>query len=78
MFTVYSKVNCTYCESLDKVFKIKGIEHKKYLLNVDYSRDEFIEKFGSKATFPRVVLEDGTVIGGASETVKYLKENKLV
>ena len=78
MFIVYSKVNCPYCEQVEKVFKLKGFEYKKNLLNVDFTREEFIEKFGAGSTFPRVLTEDGTLIGGATETVKYLKENNLV
>lgn len=78
MFTVYSKVNCPYCEKIEKVFKLKGLAYQKYTLNVDYTREEFIEKFGPRGTFPRVLTEDGELIGGATETVKYLKENNLV
>ena len=78
MFVVYSKVNCTYCEGVEKLFKLKNIQYKKYLLNVDYTREQFIERFGSQSTFPKVLTEDGELIGGAAETVKYLKENKLV
>ena len=56
---------------------MKGIEYKKYLLNVDYTKQEFIEKFGEGSTFPKVLVGE-ELIGGASETVKYLKENNLV
>lgn len=76
MFTVYSKVNCQYCEAVEKIFKMKNIEYQKLLLNVDFSRDEFIEKFGV-TTFPKVLVGE-ELIGGATETVKYLKENNLI
>ena len=78
MFTVYSKVNCQYCEMVEKLFKIKGIEYKKNLLNIDFTRDQFVEKFGNNTTFPKVLDQSGKLIGGASETVRYLKENNLV
>ncbi len=78
MFTVYSKVNCKYCEAIEKVFSMKSIEYKKNLLNVDYTREDFIEKFGEKGTFPKVLNENGDLIGGAKETVQYLKDNNLV
>jgi len=38
---------------------------------------EFYDKFGQGSTFPRVVKDD-TLIGGCTETVKYLREQKLV
>ena len=78
MFTVYSKVNCQYCQMVEKLFKIKGIDYKKILLNVDFTKEEFVEKFGEGTTFPKVLDTSGKLIGGASETVKYLKENNLV
>ena len=77
MFTLYSKVNCTYCAGIEKVFNAKGIEYTKYVLNIDFSRYEFIEKFG-RTTFPQVLDPSGNTIGGASETVKYLKSEGLV
>ena len=78
MFTVYSKVNCQYCQMVEKLFKIKNIDYKKILLNVDFTKEEFVEKFGEGTTFPKVLDTSGKLIGGASETVKYLKENNLV
>ena len=78
MLTVYSKINCQYCEAIIKLLKLKNIEYKKLLLNVDFTREEFIEKFGSSTTFPKVLSPDGTLIGGATETVNYLKAEGLL
>lgn len=77
MFTLYSKVNCSYCNAIEKLFKLKGIEYTKLTLNVDFSRDEFIEQYGV-TTFPQVLSESGETIGGAAETVKYLRSMGLV
>ena len=76
MFTLYSKVGCNHCAAIEKVFKTKDIPFEKKLLNVDFSREDFINKFGN-TTFPRILKEDA-LIGGAKETVIYLKENGLV
>ena len=45
MLTVYSKVNCKYCEAIETVFSVlKNIRvYEELLLNVDYTREEFIE-----------------------------------
>jgi glutaredoxin-related protein len=48
-----------------------------YKLNRDFTREEFYDKFGEGSTFPRVVKDD-ELIGGCMETVKYLREQKLV
>jgi len=78
MLTVYSKTNCQYCEAITKLLKLKNIEYKKLLLAVDFTREEFIEKFGSNTTFPKVLKKDGTIIGGDTETVNYLKAEDLL
>jgi glutaredoxin len=49
-----------------------------YNLDEDFSRDEFYSEFGSGSTFPQVVLNDQEHIGGCTDTVKYLKENKVI
>ena len=76
-FTVYSKDGCPYCTKVQQVLELAEIKHVIYKLNRDYTREEFYEKFGQGSTFPRV-LKDDTLIGGCTETVKYLREQKLV
>lgn len=78
MFTVYSKTNCKYCETIEQVFKLKEIPYTKYLLGVDYTREEFIAEFGEGSTFPRVLDQSGKLIGGATETVAVLKESGVL
>ena len=78
MLTVYSKVNCSYCDAVEKLFSIKDIEYKKLLLSVDYTREDFIEKFGEGTTFPRVLDENGETIGGSTETLLHLKSKGLL
>jgi len=76
-FTVYSKDGCPYCTKVEQVLQLAEIKYVIYKLNRDYTREEFYEKFGQGSTFPRV-LKDDTLIGGCTETVKYLREQKLV
>ena len=76
-FTIYSKDGCPYCTKVQQVLKLAELKHVVYKLDTDYSREEFYQKFGVGSTFPQVVLDDLN-IGGCQETVKYLRENKLV
>ena len=77
MFTVYSKRGCPYCDAVEKLLTIKKIAYEKRMLDIDYTREQFIEQFGV-TTFPRVLNEHGEVVGGAKETAVYLKKNGLV
>ena len=76
-FTVYSRDGCPYCDKVQHVLHLAEIKHVIYKLNRDFTREEFYDKFGKGSTFPRVI-EDDTIIGGCTETVKYLREQKLV
>ncbi len=46
-------------------------------LNKDFSKEQFVDKFGYGATFPRV-LKDGKLLGGCNEAVTYLRNEGLV
>ena len=78
MFEIYSREGCGYCVKLMTVLGKKGIPYTEKKLDRDFTREEFIEKFGEGSTFPRVLKEDGELIGGATETVAYLRSEGLV
>jgi glutaredoxin len=82
MYTVYSKYGCPYCDKVKTILQLAELKHVVYDLGVDYTREEFYVKFGNGSTFPQVVLNDGAddsvKLGGCTETVAYLKEQKLV
>ena len=76
-FTVYSRDGCPYCTKIQQVLQIAELKHVIYKLNRDFEREAFYQQFGQGSTFPQVVL-NGDNLGGCTETVKYLQENKLV
>ena len=83
VFTVYSKDGCRFCTKVKQVLKLAELKHVVYKLGDDFDRTQFYDKFGQGSTFPQVVLnvegpDDETNLGGCIETVKYLREQKLV
>ena len=78
MYTVYSKDNCKFCDKVEKVFKLKDLPYKKYILDEDFTREEFISEFGEGSTFPRVIDQSGKLIGGAKETVDLLRTQGII
>ena len=77
-FTVYSKDGCPYCTKVVQVLQLAEHQRaRRYKLNLETIREEFYSKFGNGSTFPQVLVDD-TSIGGCTETVKYLREQKLV
>jgi glutaredoxin len=76
-FTVYSKDGCPYCEKVQEVLKLAGLNFVTYKLGKNFDKKSFYGEFGEGATFPQVVL-NGEKLGGCSNTVKYLKEKQLV
>jgi glutaredoxin len=77
MFIIYSKEGCPYCTQVEQVLQLAELKYVVYKLGVDFTKDQFFTKFGYDASFPRV-LKDENVLGGCTETVKYLREQKLV
>ena len=76
-FTVYSRNGCPYCTKVQQVLELAELKHVVYKLGTDFDRTEFYAKFGQGSTFPQVILDD-EMIGGCTETVKYLREQNLV
>lgn len=77
MYTIYTKDGCPYCDKVKQVLNVLNQSYREYELGVDFTREEFYNEFGEGSTFPRVLYNE-TLIGGCSETVKYLKEQKLI
>ena len=78
VFTIYSKDGCPYCTKVQRVLELSELKHIVLKLGRDFDRTEFYSKFGRGSTFPQVVINDIQHLGGCTETVQYLKENKLV
>ena len=76
-FTVYSKDGYPFCTKVVQVLQLSKLNHVVYELDQDFDRQSFYGQFGQGSTFPQVVV-DATNLGGCSETIQYLKENKLV
>ena len=77
MYTIYTKDGCPYCDKVKQVLNVLNQSYREYELGVDFTREEFYNEFGEGSTLPRVLYNE-TLIGGCSETVKYLKEQKLI
>ena len=75
-FTVYSREGCPYCEKIKEVMQLE-LQHRVYDLGIDFTRDEFYDQFGYGSTFPQVVI-DNKNLGGCTDTVKYLREQKII
>ena len=53
-----------------------GEKFIEYKLDRDFTRIEFYDKFGEGSTFPQVLFNDAK-LGGCSDTIKFLREQKV-
>jgi len=76
-FVVYSKDGCPYCTKIKDVLRLSNQFVTENKLGKDFTKQEFYEKFGYGATFPQVVCGEQK-LGGCNDTIRYLKEQKIV
>jgi len=74
---IYTRPGCGFCTKIKEVYKSKGWPFAEYVLNVNFTREQFKQEFGQTATFPQVIIQ-GQKMGGCTETIKYLREGKFV
>ena len=60
---IYTKPGCPFCTKIKEVFNLKGWSFREYVLDVNFTRDQFYAEFGQGSTFPQVVI-DGQKTGG--------------
>ena len=56
MIEIWSKPQCPFCDKAENLCKQKNLEYKKYMLDVDYSREDLFTKFPSARTFPQITM----------------------
>ncbi len=74
-FTVYSKDGCPYCDKVVQLLQFAELKHVVYKLGTNFTKEAFYDEYGVGATFPQVTF-NGNKIGGCSETIKFLREQK--
>lgn len=75
MIEIWSKPNCPFCDKAENLCIQKNLDFKKYMLDVDFTREELFQKFPSARTFPQITI-DGILVGGYTEfSEKILEES---
>ena len=72
-FTVWSKDDCPYCQKIEYVMDALRCNWELKKLGTDFTREEFTEKFGNDATFPRVYIGE-ELLGGCGDAIWWMKE----
>jgi glutaredoxin len=75
-FTVYSRTGCSYCEKIKQLFDLNEFQYVEYVLDKDFTRDQFYSEFGEGTTFPQVIFEEKQ-LGGCIDTIQYLQEKNI-
>tara|TARA_Y100001937_G_scaffold83952_1_gene113607 strand:+ start:2337 stop:2576 length:240 start_codon:yes stop_codon:yes gene_type:complete len=77
LIEIYSKEQCPYCDMAERVAQqfVQESEHKyeKYMLDVDFNREDMLEKFPTARTFPQIKI-DGESIGGYTEFERFVRD----
>ena len=54
MIEIWSKPQCVFCDKAVQLCQMKELEFKKYMIDVDYSREDLMDKFPNARTFPQI------------------------
>lgn len=60
---IYSKSQCTFCESAKNFLTENGLVFSEYILGKDFAREFILENFPNSKTYPIIII-DGINIGG--------------
>ena len=71
---IYSKTNCIFCDKAKMC--LQKHNPKIYMLDEDYSREEFFKKFPNARTFPQIIINEEHV-GGYAELKRWLENNSF-
>ena len=73
MIEIWSKPQCIFCDKAVQLCEMKGLEYKKYMIEVDYSREDLMALFPEARTFPQIKM-DSLYIGGYTELEAHLNK----
>ena len=73
MIEIWSKPQCVFCDKAVQLCQMKELEFKKYMIDVDYSREDLMDKFPNARTFPQITM-DNIYVGGYTELEVHLNK----
>ena len=71
---IYSRTNCVFCDKAK--MRLSKYNPKIHMLDQDYTRKDFFEKFPNAKTFPQIIINDQH-IGGYTELKEWLNQNSF-
>jgi glutaredoxin len=73
--TIWSKVDCTFCEQAKTLLTAKGIEFEEKKIGEGFTREDLLEAVPTARSVPQIFVDD-TLVGGFNELLDYLKNLK--
>jgi len=70
---IWGKPRCNFCEKAKQLCESRNLNYVYKQLDVDFTREEILEKFPDAKTFPQIIVI-GTKVGGYDKFVTYLNE----
>ena len=71
--TVWSKLNCPYCDQAKALLEQKGIPFEEKKIGDGYSKEELLEAVPTARTVPQIFLDDN-YIGGFTELKRHFEK----
>ena len=70
---IYTRSGCNYCDAAKDLLNKSNIPYIENKLDVDFTRQNLVEKYSTARTYP-VIVVDGFYIGGYEELSTLLEK----
>lgn len=71
MYEIYGKQNCGFCTQAVQLLEAHGLEYKKYIIDENITREEFVQKFPDVRTVP-LIFHNENRLGGFQALKEHL------
>ena len=74
---VWSKYNCSYCESAKKLLDQKSLVYEERKIGDGWTRDDLLESVPDARSVPQIFI-DGVLVGGYDRLLEYFESQQTL
>lgn len=73
---MWTKDNCFYCENAKQLLNKLDIKYEERNISSEWTKEQMLKMVPEAKTVPQIII-NGTLIGGYTDLVQFIKNEKL-